>query len=100
MATVERNTQTSFEEKLVDDPQLLELLRKRRRLNEAKADAAAKAKEAHEAVLAKIEEHDLADGEAMRVGDYVVSKRRVEAADVSFTRGGRSQLTIRFAGAE
>lgn len=99
VAVVE-NPQTSFEEKLVDDPQLLELLRKRRRLNEAKAEAAKAAKEAHEAVLAKLGEHDLEAGQTIRVGDYLVTKRHVGAAEVAFTRGGRDQLTIRFAGAE
>jgi hypothetical protein len=100
VATVTETAQTSLEEKLVDDPQLLELLRKRRRLNEAKSEAARAAKECHEAVLAKIGEHDLDDGETIRVGDYIVTKRRIEPADVAFVRGGRSQLSIRFAGAE
>ena len=97
---IQERAQTSLEERQIDDPQLLELLRKRRRLNEAKSEAAAKAKEAHEAVLAKLGEHELEVGQTARIGDYIVTKRHVQAADVEFTRGGRDQLSIRFAGAE
>ena len=92
--------QGSLEEKLIEDPVLLELLSERRRLNGIKSEATKNAKDADEKAKAKLAELDLDDGDVIRVGDFLVTKRAVAGREVSFTSGARSQLSIRFTGLE
>lgn len=95
MATsVKDQPQLALDEQQLDDQALEDALEKRwQRSNAAKAARKALT-EAHEKVLALVSEHDLADGDALRVGRFRITKRAIQGRSVAFETADSSRITI------
>jgi hypothetical protein len=86
--------QHSLDEITVDNSALEQALEQREK-RKASAGAARKAyKEAHDRAAVIVGELDLADGDAVRVGRFRISRRATVGRQVSFETSPSSRLTI------
>lgn len=79
----------------IENDELEALLVRREKLAGEKSVATAKHREVDDAAKAIIATLDLGDGVTIRVGDYLVTRRVTEAADVAFTRGAGVRYGIK-----
>lgn len=86
--------QTALDEKVIESPKLLEALDNREQLRVDKAEAVKLYKEGDEKVRAALEVQSLADGQAIRVGGYRITKRSVPSRSVAFDTDASSRITI------
>jgi len=89
------NPQTSIYEQVIDDPDLEAALERREGLR-VKASKARKAlEETTGHVKAIVEGLDLGIDAPVRVGRFVLTQRRTEAAEIAFERAESTRLSIR-----
>jgi len=91
---IEAVDQLAMDEQVIEDAEAEEALEERHRRKVALAPVRRAYKEAHEAAKFAVERHahEIADGGAMRIGRFRVTKRVVDAREVSFETAERTQL--------
>jgi len=97
--TIEERAQMMMGERFIEDQALEQLLEERETVNEEAKDAAKEFRTIDERckeLIARVAP-DIPLGEKRRCGRFVISKRETEEKDVSFTRGGKVQLSIQLA---
>lgn len=94
LRSIDGSGQTGMDETPHDDKVLVDLLEKRLRLADDKAEIGKTFKEAHKAVVAEIDKLQLPEGGALRVGRFRITRTAVPAKSVSFDTEATSRLTI------
>jgi biopolymer transport protein ExbD len=92
MAKVNGDGQIGMDERVVENEELERALETRLRRQDTLAEVRKSFKTAHEAVVELLKEAGLADGEAIRVGRFRITKRFVEGGHREFDTADRSQL--------
>ena len=95
---IDGSGQLGMDERVVEDKALSDLLEKRLRLADDKAEIGKTYKAADTEAKDAIAKLDLDDGDAVRVGRFRITKRRTEATHVEFERGGTSRIQIELFG--
>lgn len=85
--------QGSFEEAIVDDKELLEVLEKR----ESMRDAITEYRRLDRAAKARIDEKKYGEDGDVRIGRFVVGQRRTSARHASFDVASGTRIVIRVA---
>jgi hypothetical protein len=91
------NPQTSIYEKVVEDPALEKALKLRQAAKVDRQEANRAFNEADGKIAGLVDanpELELGEDASVRVGDFVLTLKRSEVKDVSFTRGGGTRLQI------
>lgn len=87
--------QTSIYEKVVEDAELEAKLERREELRQAKADATSKFREVDEETRGLISERlELGVGAVVRIGNFIVTKKRSAGGTVSFEKQPKERLSI------
>lgn len=95
LRSVEQEDQIGMDERVVMDDDLEGLLEKRWRLDGDRKEIGQAFKRADDEAKELIAKHPIDEGGAIRVGRFVIKKSVPgEDVDVSFTRAGKSRLTI------
>lgn len=95
MAHLQAVPQTNIYETTIEDADLEALLEERQKAKEQAGSIRKVYKKKDDAAKAKIEEIELGDGAAVRVGRFVVSRRPVAARDVEFHTAPTTRISIR-----
>ncbi|HWC39645.1 MAG TPA: hypothetical protein VG476_14000, partial [Acidimicrobiales bacterium] len=85
--------QLSFDEKVIDDPDLEDALEAREKLKGQRAALNAKFKEAHEAAVGLIDELAVSEDQVVRCGRFRLTKSHVDARHVEFDADASERLT-------
>jgi len=93
-AGIDGSGQTGMDETPLDKKVLSDLLERRLRAADDVAEVRKTFKEADKAAKAAIEKLDLADGQAIRVGRFRITRSAVAARHVEFDTDPTSRLTI------
>lgn len=91
---IDGSGQIGMDERVVDDKELSDLLEKRLRLGDDKAEVSKAYKAAHNEVKDAIAKLDLDEGDVVRVGRFRITKVAIPSRDVSFTTDATSRLQI------
>jgi len=94
LRAIDGSGQLGMDEKPVDNKALSDLLEKRLRLADDKAEITKTFKEADKAAKAEIDKLPLADGQAIRIGRFRIARQAVPPRSVSFETEATSRLTI------
>ena len=94
LRAIDGSGQIGMDERVVEDKALSDLLEKRLRLADDKAEIGRSYKAADTEAKEAIAKLDLDTGDAIRVGRFRIEKKLTEAAHVEFDRGGGSRLSI------
>jgi hypothetical protein len=86
--------QTAIDEIEIDAPQLLKALETRQERKDEIKGLRKTFKEADGHVKTLIQEHDLQDGQAARIGRFRITKKAVPSRSVQFETDPTSRLTI------
>jgi hypothetical protein len=90
--------QLGMDERVVEDAELAAALEKRLKLSDNLGEVKKSFKAAHEACIELLREHDLEDGQAIRVGRFRITKKFIAGGPVSYEASDRSQLGFEFVG--
>ena len=85
--------QASFDEAMVDDAELLEVLEKRESMKEAMAEY----KRLDRAAKARIDEKNYGEDGDVRVGRFVIGQRRTESRHADFDVAASVRIVIKVA---
>lgn len=88
------NEQTSIYEKTIEDVELENALDERGRLRDKRKVLNKQIRDVEGAAQVKIDALELGEDSAVRCGKWLLAMRRSDPKDVSFTRGGGTQLRI------
>lgn len=86
--------QTAIDEREVDAPQLLNALAARQDVKNEMKTLRKDFKQADGHVRALLEEQGLADGEAIRIGQFRITRKAIASRSVTFETDPTSRLTI------
>jgi hypothetical protein len=86
--------QTQLDEREIEHPQLLKALEKRQGLKDEIKETRKQLKEIDGHARSLLDEQDLHDDEAVRVGRFRITKKAVPARSVQFETDPTSRLTI------
>ena len=90
----EVQAQQAFDEVAIEDAELKRALESRQAAKEATSEARAAYKAANEAAAGEIAKLELPVGGAVRCGRFRITRRAVEARNVSFETGASDRVTI------
>lgn len=94
LRSIDGSGQLGMDEKVVEDKDLANLLEKRLRLADDKAEISKTFKAADKDVKREIDKLALEDGQAIRVGRFRIARQAVPPRSVSFDTEATSRLTI------
>lgn len=94
LRSINGSGQTGMDETETDNKILSDLLEKRLRLSDDKAEVTKAYKEAHKAAVAEIDKLDIPGGQAIRIGRFRITRSTVAARHVEFDTDPTSRLTI------
>lgn len=93
--TTEVGGQLGLDEQVVDDPSIEQLFETRERARERATEARVEAKAAHDAAMAALlEQADIPEGGALRVGRFRVTRTDVPPRVVAFETEPTSRLLV------
>lgn len=87
-------SQTALDERVIEDDELNQALEDLEKARGRAKEANKKKATMKEIVEMKLDEHDLADDDAVRVGRFRITKKAVESRSVSFTTEPTTRLNI------
>lgn len=94
LRAIDGSGQTGMDETPIDNKKLSDLLEKRLRLGDDKAEISKTFKAADKEAKAEIDKLALDDGQVIRIGRFRISRSAVAARSVSFDTEATSRLTI------
>ena len=87
--------QTSIYETVIDDPELAAALEERLKRKTSVANANKRYRQIDETVKARLEELDLGDEAPVRIGRFIVTRKRTAGRSVSFETEPGARLWIK-----